>query len=273
MVPPRALLLRCYPEKRCWPPGRRSRPPAASLPGCLRLQSDTFGLADRCSQSGTAGRGSRRGRRRGAPTPVSAGRARSRAGASSRRRRVDRPSLPARGRVEDAGMVGEPLVRLVHQPQRRLGIERVAKALGLEVPLPGRRGVRLAGLAADGEHGRVRLGCGRVPPHRRVAEEHDRPRGSVQCLAVELEARAARENDVHLLVAKSLLAVALDHVVAGLLARVGVHPERLDPERAANRLPAQVARHLDRGQLVDAEARPAVAHRIDATGTSTPRRV
>ncbi len=68
--------------------------------------------------------------------------------------------------------------------------------------------------------------------------------------------------------AQPLLAVALDDVVAGALGGVRVHAERLDPEGAADRLPAELARNLDRGHLVDAETRPALAHPADATGRS-----
>ena len=73
--------------------------------------------------------------------------------------------------------------------------------------------------------------------------------------------------------AEGLLGVALDHVVADVLPRVGVDPERLDPERPPNRLPVQLARHDDRRQGGDVEGCPAVGHGHDASGTVRPQRV
>ena len=184
-----------------------------------------------------------------------------------------RERLPAGGRVEDAGVVGEAPVRLVHQPQGRLRVEGVAKPLRLEVPLPGRRRVRLARLAADREHRGAGLRRACVPASGGVAEEHDRPGGRIERLPVELERRAAGEHDVHLLVSEALLRVALDDVVAGPLGGVRVHAERLDAERAPDRPPAKPARDRDRLHVGDPQRAPALVHARDAIGTATVSQV
>src|SRR4029078_8477758 len=85
------------------------------------------------------------------------------------------------------------------------------EALRLEVPLPRGRRIRLAWLAADGEHRRARLDRAGLSTRRRVAEKHDRPGGRIERVAVQLERGAAGEHDVHLLVTERLLLMALDH--------------------------------------------------------------
>ena len=90
--------------------------------------------------------------------------------------------------------------------------------------------VRLARCGADGEHGSVPA---RLPPRLRP-DGHERPGGRVERLAVHLEGRLPVEHDVQLLLARPGLVVLIDQraVLAG---RVGVDPERVDPEVLAYR--------------------------------------
>jgi hypothetical protein len=90
--------------------------------------------------------------------------------------------------------------------------------------------VRLAGCGADGKHGPV---SGRLPPRVRP-DEHERPCGRVDRLAVELEGRTPIEDDVQLLLARPGLVVLTDQraVLAG---REGVDSECVDPEVLAHR--------------------------------------
>ena len=74
-------------------------------------------------------------------------------------------------------------------------------------------------------------------PHLRVADEDDGALRRVDLLAVERERGVADDHDVRLLVPERLLGVLLDDVVADGGRGVGVDPERVDPERAAQRLP------------------------------------
>ena len=70
--------------------------PSGASPGRSAAKGVSFtGVRHLRCQTPRAGRGSRRGPRRGAPTPATAGRARSRAGASPTRRRVDRRAPPS----------------------------------------------------------------------------------------------------------------------------------------------------------------------------------
>src|SRR5581483_8211465 len=89
---------------------------------------------------------------------------------------------------------------------------------------------------------RARLfGKGR-PLDARLGKD-ERAGGSVDLLAVELEARAARvdEVDLLLLVVLSGLVVLVDDPVARLAARPGVDPERLDAEVMPHRPPGSAA--------------------------------
>src|SRR6266540_1390 len=90
--------------------------------------------------------------------------------------------------------------------------------------------VRLAGCGADNEDGSV---PGRLPPRLRP-DEHERPGGRVERLAVDLEGRLPVEHDVQLLLARPGLVVLTDQraVLAG---RVGVDSECVDPEVLAHR--------------------------------------
>ena len=143
--------------------------------------------------------------------------------------------------------------------ERTLGIVLGVGVRGEEV-LPGRDLV-LAGLAAEREHRRACLLGARIPPYLRIAEEDGRARGHVDLVAVEHERRPAREHDVELLVAETLLIVLLDDVLADLRRRVRVDPEGRDPEVLPDRRPAQRA---GAGQRLQAgHARDLVsAHRL-----------
>src|SRR5207245_8235829 len=82
-------------------------------------------------------------------------------------------------------------------------------------------------------------------------DEDERSGGSVDLVVAESERRAAAEDDVHLLVAVSLV-VLLDHALARLLGGVRVGAERRDAEAAAHGAPDELsARHRQRLQLVD----------------------
>ena len=133
-------------------------------------------------------------------------------------------------------MVREPLLRVAEQLERRRVVAALAVLLGLEVPLPGRRGVH-AGDAADREHGRAGLDRDGVAPNLRVADEDDRALRRVDLLAVERERGVADDHDVRLLMPERLLGVLLDDVVADRGRGVGVDPEGVDAERPAQRLP------------------------------------
>src|SRR5262245_37241877 len=90
--------------------------------------------------------------------------------------------------------------------------------------------VRLAGCGADGKDGSV---SGRLPPRLRP-NEHERPCGRVDRLAVELAGRSPVEHDVQLLLARAGL-VVLANQRAVLAGRVSVDSERVDPEVLAHR--------------------------------------
>src|SRR5262245_28051607 len=126
---------------------------------------------------------------------------------------------------------------------RLLPLARLDMRAGAEVPLPRVDLVRLAGLAADGEHDRAVLRRDGVAQRRRLGEEDARAGGRIQLLAVDREPRAARKHDVELLVAAVLVALAmlLDDLVAGARRRVRVDAEALDAERPAERVPEQLA--------------------------------
>src|ERR671938_2031721 len=90
--------------------------------------------------------------------------------------------------------------------------------------------VRLAACGADGEDGSVP----RSLPTRLRPDEHERPCGRVDGLAVDLEARIAVEHDVQLLLSGPCLVMLADQR-AVLARRVGVDSKRVDPEVLAHR--------------------------------------
>src|SRR6185503_11950977 len=103
--------------------------------------------------------------------------------------------------------------------------------------LPADRLVRLAGRCADGDDRRARLLGERGPLHIGL-DEDERPRRSVDRLAVELEPRAPLEHEVELLVAvariRVRLVVLVQDAVADLPPRPGSDAERRDAEVMAN---------------------------------------
>jgi hypothetical protein len=101
-----------------------------------------------------------------------------------------------------------------------------------------------AGLAADGEDGRAVLERDGGSLRRRLADEDEAAGADVVLLAAEREARAAGDDDVHLLVPERLLAVLLDDVLAPV-ARVAVDPEGADAERPSDRPQCTPATSID----------------------------
>ena len=179
---------------------------------------------------------------------------------------------PARARMQarwyrSGGWSGFCVEARVELGERAFVVAGVRLRIRGEEVLPCRHLV-LAGLAAEREHGRSRLlGAGEARD-RRIAEEDGRAGGHVDLVAVEDERRAPGDDDVELLVAEPLLVVLLDDVLAGLRRRVGVDPERGDPEVLPERRPAQ--RPRARQRLHVGQARNLVsAHRLLLSSLST----
>src|SRR3954451_8844770 len=143
-----------------------------------------------------------------------------------------------------AGMQFEPL------PQEHLRLVvalRLGRRRGSEDELPGRDLERGAPFPADREHRRAIFDCARAAPLLWIVEEDASPDRRIDLFAVDSEDGASRDHDVQLLVlprTRARLVVLLDDEVARVR-RVGVDPERLDPERAPQRAPLQFVADRD----------------------------
>ena len=169
--------------------------------------------------------------------------------------------LPARRRVEHAGVVGEPLLR-----RRRAARARRRGRRSRGSARPRNTTPRPTGVCTPGTPPTART----VVPgstatawrlHRRVADEDHRAVRGIELLAVERERGLARDDDVGLLVPERLLGVLLDDVVAGAR-RVRVDAERVDAERPPDRLPADAR---DRDRLDSSRGRLVQRHRARDT--------
>jgi hypothetical protein len=91
-----------------------------------------------------------------------------------------------------------------------------------------------------------------VAVRRRVWHEDIGPGVDLVLLAIEDELGAPFGDEVELLVAElRALGVRLDDVDPGLLGRIGVRAERLDPEREPDGTPSQRPRAWDRLDLLE----------------------
>ena len=146
--------------------------------------------------------------------------------------------LEAGGVVVRLPFVRPALDRSVDELTRPVDLALVRVGEGGEDVLPGGGLEDLARLGSDREHRGVVLRGDRAALRSRPRED-DRPRGRVDLVVAERERRASAEDDVHLLVAV-LLGVLLDDALTRP-GRVGVRPERADPEAPSHRPPDELA--------------------------------
>src|SRR5206468_8445260 len=138
-----------------------------------------------------------------------------------------------------AGLAVEARQVVVHPGRVRVALQRLPQHVaGLLVPLlavqrhrllvllprllHGRDLEGVAGPGTRGEHrraGRLRHGAA---PRRRIADEYQRARRSVELVTVDGEGCVTLDDDVQLLVVGPRFRVLADHGAAGLVGAVGV---------------------------------------------------